>query len=166
MNIKETKKNIIQAGHKAVEELIKVAREEIVDSDEDISADRLKNAAATKKLAIFDAFEILNRIHEEENMLEDKPAEEEKKSGPSAPYLFEPSEEELLDVVLPRLSDIVLFQGLLESRASEHSSRRVAMKNASENAGKLVDELELSYNRARQASITQEIAEIASGAEL
>jgi ASC-1-like (ASCH) protein len=75
MNIKETKKNIIQAGHKAVEELIKVAREEIVDSDEDISADRLKNAAATKKLAIFDAFEILNRIHEEENMLEGKTAE-------------------------------------------------------------------------------------------
>ena len=80
MNIKETKRNIIQAGHKAVEELIKVAREEIVDSDEDISADRLKNAAATKKLAIFDAFEILNRIHEEENMLEGKPIEEEKKS--------------------------------------------------------------------------------------
>ena len=80
MNIKETKKNIIQAGHKAVEELIKVAREEIVDSDEDISADRLKNAAATKKLAIFDAFEILNRIHEEENMLEGKPKEEEKKN--------------------------------------------------------------------------------------
>ena len=80
MNIKETKKNIIQAGHKAVEELIKVAREEIVDSDEDISADRLKNAAATKKLAIFDAFEILNRIHEEENMLEGKPIEEKKES--------------------------------------------------------------------------------------
>ena len=80
MNIKETKKNIIQAGHKAVEELIKVAREEIVDSDEDISADRLKHAAATKKLAIFDAFEILNRIHEEENMLEGKPAEEKKEN--------------------------------------------------------------------------------------
>jgi len=80
MNIKETKKNIIQAGHKAVEELIKVAREEIVDSDEDISADRLKNAAATKKLAIFDAFEILNRIHEEENMLEGRPAEEKKEN--------------------------------------------------------------------------------------
>ena len=78
MNIKETKKNIIQAGQKAVEELIKVAREEIVDSDEDISADRLKNAAATKKLAIFDAFEILTRIQEEESMLEDKPTEEKK----------------------------------------------------------------------------------------
>ena len=71
MNIKETKKSIIQAGHKAVEELIKVAREEIVDSDEDISADRLKNAAATKKLAIFDAFEILTRIEEEESMLKE-----------------------------------------------------------------------------------------------
>jgi hypothetical protein len=77
MNIKETKKSIIQAGHKAVEELIKVAKEEIVDSDEDISADRLKNAAATKKLAIFDAFEILNRIQEEEDMLNNKPKEEQ-----------------------------------------------------------------------------------------
>jgi len=73
MNIKDKKKNIIQAGYKAVEELVKVAKEPIVDSDDDISADRLKNAAATKKLAIFDAFEILNRIEEEKNLLEDKP---------------------------------------------------------------------------------------------
>ena len=80
MSIKETKKNIIQAGHKAIEELIKVAKEAFVDSDDDISADRLKNAAATKKLAIFDAFEILNRIHEEENMLEGKPVEEKKEN--------------------------------------------------------------------------------------
>ena len=76
MNIKETKKSIIQAGHKAVEELIKVAKEAIVDSGDDITADRLKNAAATKKLAIFDAFEILNRIEEEERILEDKPKKE------------------------------------------------------------------------------------------
>ena len=75
MKIKETKKNIIQAGQRAVEELIKVAKEAIVDSDDDISADRLKNAAATKKLAIFDAFEILNRIEEEENLLNEKPKE-------------------------------------------------------------------------------------------
>ena len=78
MNTKETKKKIIQAGQKAVEELIKVAKEKIVDSDDDVSADRLKNAAATKKLAIFDAFEILNRIENEKNMLENP--EEEKKS--------------------------------------------------------------------------------------
>ncbi len=75
MNTKETKKNIIQAGHVAVEELIKVAKEAIVDSDDDISADRLKNAAAIKKLAIFDAFEILSRIEEEENLLNNKPKE-------------------------------------------------------------------------------------------
>lgn len=79
MNIKETKKNIIQAGQRAVEELIKVAKEPIVDSGDDITADRLKNAAATKKLAIFDAFEILTRIQDEEAILENKPKEEEKK---------------------------------------------------------------------------------------
>jgi ASC-1-like (ASCH) protein len=75
MTNKETKLNIIQAGQRAVEELIKVAQEKIVDSGEDISADRLKNAAATKKLAIFDAFEILNRIEEEEKLLQEKPKE-------------------------------------------------------------------------------------------
>ena len=78
MNIKETKKRIIQAGHKAVDELIKVAKEAIVDSGDDITADRLKNAAATKKLAIFDAFEILNRIQDEESILEGKEPEEKK----------------------------------------------------------------------------------------
>ena len=61
-----------------MEELIKVAKEPIVDSDDDISADRLKNAAATKKLAIFDAFEILTRIQEEEDMLNNKPKQENK----------------------------------------------------------------------------------------
>jgi ASC-1-like (ASCH) protein len=75
MDIKKTKQNIIQAGQRAVDELIKVAKEPIVDSDDDISADRLKNAAATKKLAIFDAFEILQRIQEEEDMLNTKPKE-------------------------------------------------------------------------------------------
>ena len=75
MNTKETKLKIIQAGQKAVEELIKVAKEKIVDSDDDVSADRLKNAAATKKLAIFDAFEILTRIQEEEDILNEKPKE-------------------------------------------------------------------------------------------
>ena len=75
MNTKETKLNIIQAGQKAVEELIKVAKEAIVDSGDDITADRLKNAAATKKLAIFDAFEILNRIETEEALLNEDPKE-------------------------------------------------------------------------------------------
>ena len=80
MEIKKTKQSIILAGQVAVEELIKVAKEPILGSNEDLSADRLKNAAATKKLAIFDAFEILNRIEEEKNMLEEKPKEAKKET--------------------------------------------------------------------------------------
>ena len=75
MNVKKRKLSIIQAGYKAVDELVKVAEEAIVQTEDDISADRLKNAAATKKLAIFDAFEILNRIEAEENLLNEKPVE-------------------------------------------------------------------------------------------
>jgi len=82
MNTKETRKNIIRAGRKAVDELIKVAEEEIIkpDPEDELAADRLKNAAATKKLAIFDAFEILNRIESEKNMLEN-PDEKKKLTG-------------------------------------------------------------------------------------
>ena len=85
MSSKETRKNIIQAGQKAVKELIKVAEEKIItNTEDDVSADRLKNAAATKKLAIFDAFEILARIEEEKTMLEDKTGETKEKSFKSA----------------------------------------------------------------------------------
>jgi hypothetical protein len=71
MNIKDTKRNIIRAGQAAVNELIRVAEEKIIThTEDDVSADRLKNAAATKKLAIFDAFEILTRIEEERALLE------------------------------------------------------------------------------------------------
>ena len=72
VNSKETKLKIIDAGHRAVEQLIKVAKEAIIkhDPEDDLSADRLKNAAATKKLAIFDAFEILNRIEAEKEAIE------------------------------------------------------------------------------------------------
>ena len=72
MDIKEIKLQIIKAGEKAVIQLIKVAKEDLIkyDSDDELAADRLKNAAATKKLAIFDAFEILKRIEEEKQMLD------------------------------------------------------------------------------------------------
>lgn len=80
-DIKKIKQEIIDAGRVAVDELIKVAKEPIVDSDDDITADRLKNAAATKKLAIFDAFEIMARLKEEQDMLDEKPKEESKKKS-------------------------------------------------------------------------------------
>lgn len=85
MNIRETKLKIIDAGYRAVEQLIKVAKEDIIkhDPEDELSADRLKNAAATKKLAIFDAFEILNRIEAEREAIDaiDKGVIEHTKTG-------------------------------------------------------------------------------------
>ncbi|MDP2736829.1 MAG: ATP synthase F1 subunit gamma [bacterium] len=79
-------------------------------------------------------------------------------------YTFEPSPAEVLDQMLPRLIEIQLYQALLESNASEHSARMAAMHQATEAAGDMVGELTLSFNKARQASITSEIAEISAGA--
>lgn len=82
MTTEETKLKIIEAGEIAIKELIRVAKEQILTGDEgDISADKLKNAAATKKLAIFDAFEILSRIEEERNMITGNVQIQEKKGG-------------------------------------------------------------------------------------
>ena len=79
-------------------------------------------------------------------------------------YVFEPSPEEVLSQMLPRLIEIQLFQAILESSASENSARRFAMHQATEAASDMVGELTLSYNKARQAGITSEIAEISAGA--
>lgn len=79
-------------------------------------------------------------------------------------YIFEPDLHSIIEFVLPRLVETQLYQAVLESAASEHSARMLAMKNASENAGEIIKELTLSYNKARQAAITQEISEIAGGA--
>jgi F-type H+-transporting ATPase subunit gamma len=80
-------------------------------------------------------------------------------------YLFEPSEDVVLSSVIPRLTKVRLFQALMESQASEHSARMFAMKNATENAEEVSEDLEQRYNRARQQSVTQEISEIAAAAD-
>jgi len=79
-------------------------------------------------------------------------------------YIFEPSADVLAEILLPTMIDNILYQALLESTASEHAARRMAMKNATEAAGDMIDELLLEYNQRRQAGITQEIAEIATAA--
>lgn len=78
---------------------------------------------------------------------------------------FEPSIEAVLDNVTARLLEVQLWQAMLESIASEHSMRMLAMKNATDNASELIDDLTLEFNTARQAAITQELAEITGGAE-
>ncbi len=79
-------------------------------------------------------------------------------------YTFEPTKRKVLEIVLPMLVEIQIYQALLESTASEHSSRMIAMKNATESAGDMINELTLQYNKGRQAAITQEISEIVGGA--
>lgn len=79
--------------------------------------------------------------------------------------VFEPSPKAVLETITPKLVEVQLFQAFLESSASEHSMRMLAMKNASDNASDLIDDLTLVFNSARQASITQELAEITGGAE-
>jgi len=86
------------------------------------------------------------------------------KSDKMLTYEFEPNVEEILEVLLPQYAESIIFGALLDSKASEHASRMTAMKSATDNAEELIETLTLSYNRARQASITQEITEIVAGA--
>jgi F-type H+-transporting ATPase subunit gamma len=80
-------------------------------------------------------------------------------------YIYEPDPRTILDTVLPRFTELQVYQAVLEALASEHSARMVAMRNATENALELLDDLTLTYNRARQESITKEMLDIAGGAE-
>ncbi|MDD2865450.1 MAG: F0F1 ATP synthase subunit gamma [Methylococcales bacterium] len=79
-------------------------------------------------------------------------------------YIYEPDAKEVLDHLLVRYVESIVFQGLVENNACEQAARMVAMKSASDNAGNLIKELQLIYNKARQAAITQEISEIVAGA--
>lgn len=90
---------------------------------------------------------------------------EAKEETTQAPYEFEPSEEAILESLLPRNFSMQIFKALLESAASEQGARMNAMENATKNAGEMIKKLSLKYNRTRQANITKELIEIISGAE-
>ncbi len=105
------------------------------------------------------------RVGIDKDFVEEKASKHLNGSEHSYEYIFEPSPREVLDEMIPRLIEVQLFQALLEANASEHSARMTAMHQANDAAGDLVDDLTLYYNKARQASITNEIAEIAAGAE-
>ncbi|OGH64602.1 MAG: ATP synthase F1 subunit gamma [Candidatus Magasanikbacteria bacterium RIFCSPHIGHO2_02_FULL_47_14] len=101
-----------------------------------------------------------------EKMLSELPDQETDAVAPLPldTYILEPDEPTIIETILPRLLDTSLYEALLESAASEHSARMVAMKNATEAAGDMINALTLEYNKARQAGITKEIAEISGGA--
>jgi len=86
-------------------------------------------------------------------------------TGPAAAYEFEPDQKEILDEMIPRFTALQVYQAILESQASEHAARMVAMRNATDNAKELVGALQLEYNKVRQQTITNDILDIVGGAE-
>lgn len=88
-----------------------------------------------------------------------------KEEGPPAAYIYEPGQAEILDEIIPRFTALQVYQAILESLASEHAARMVAMKNATDSASALADALQLEYNKVRQQTITSEMLDIAGGAE-
>ena len=99
-----------------------------------------------------------------EQLLPIVPSEQDEGSSP-VDYIFEPNKEDIVDDLIPKTLKVQLFKGLLDSQAAEHGARMTAMHKATDNASDLQKELKLSYNKARQAAITNEILEIVGGAE-
>jgi F-type H+-transporting ATPase subunit gamma len=99
------------------------------------------------------------------SVLEEDEDDDDEQPGHRALVEYEPDPEEILKRLVPDYVEISIYRALLESTASEHGARMTAMRNASENAGELIDDLTLEMNRARQAEITQEIMEVVAGAE-
>jgi F-type H+-transporting ATPase subunit gamma len=86
-------------------------------------------------------------------------------AGPAPAYIYEPSQQGLLDVIVPRFTALQVFQAILEASASEHSARMVAMRNATDSAKELLGTLQLTYNKARQLAITSDLLDIVGGVE-
>lgn len=121
--------------------------------------------AAVKVLLPFSPSEVREVLgHLSEQRREFKEEEEIKRAdvGIVQEYVFEPSPEEVMDVILPQLTETQVFQAVLESVASEHSARMLAMHNATDNASEILDDITLTYNQTRQANITGELAELSA----
>ncbi|MCB9196947.1 MAG: ATP synthase F1 subunit gamma [Flavobacteriales bacterium] len=128
--------------------------------------DRFEEKAFDKVILVYNAFK--NAAMQElkvEQMLPIVPAESDQSSNSSADYIFEPSKKEIVTNLIPNSLKIQFYKALLDSNASEHGARMTAMHKATDNATSLKKELQLFYNKARQAAITNEILEIVGGAE-
>ncbi|MDH7570295.1 MAG: FoF1 ATP synthase subunit gamma, partial [Armatimonadota bacterium] len=108
---------------------------------------------------------VLRLVPVVQQLLPLQPPEEAEAMAMVGEYLFEPEPRRLLASLLPRYLDAQVYQALVESVAAEHAARMTAMRNASDNAAEMIDRLTLNLNRARQAAITREIAEIVGGAD-
>jgi len=132
--------------------------QEIVSSFEDETYDAV--------YLIYNAFEsAISQVVTFEQLLPIKADAGQEMEENTTDYIYEPDRFEVLSQILPKMVEVQIFRGLLESNASEHGARMAAMDSASRNAAEMIDKLTLQYNRARQAAITTELMEIISGSE-
>ena len=143
----------------------------VIEAYEKESYDKVIVAYTDFKSAMFQLAKLRQVLPVSETDLEKMISEIEDLSAGQVPekinlndYLFEPNKLDVLQTILPRLVETQIYQAMLESSASEHSARMMAMRSASDAAEDMIEELNLNFNKARQAGITQEIAEIAGGA--
>jgi F-type H+-transporting ATPase subunit gamma len=136
-------------------------------------ADLYVEETVDRVVVVYNAFvsPLVQRVTEQEvlpiseELLRREEDEEAEESALRGDFIYEPEPEEILARLLPVYLETELYRALLESAASEHGARMTAMRNASKNAGELIDDLTLAMNRARQAEITQEILEVVAGAD-
>jgi len=132
--------------------------QEIVNAFEDETYDAV--------FLFYNAFEsAISQVVTLEQLLPIKPAADQSAAEDGTDYIYEPNRVQVLSQILPKMIEVQIFRGLLESNASEHGARMAAMDSASRNASEMIGKLTLQYNRARQAAITKELMEIISGAE-
>jgi len=129
----------------------------------------IKQAPRVKQLLPIDISQVEEHLGsiskgDEQSKAKEIIAAKQKKYFAEQEYIFEPNSRAVLDQMVPRLLEVQMFQALLESNASEHSARMVAMRNATDAASDMIEDLTLTYNKARQAGITAEIAEVVGGA--
>jgi F-type H+-transporting ATPase subunit gamma len=167
---------VVAAGKKARDFLVRTRQDvvaEFIGLGDNVSLDDVRPIAqvalddfvAGKVDAVFLVFaRFVNTLTQVPEVRQILPIAKPEETGAYTDYIFEPSPTAVLQSLLPRYVEIQVYQALLESIASEHSARMVAMRNASQNAKDLVADLTLSYNKARQAQITREVSEIAAGA--
>ncbi len=139
-------------GRLAVDEFLEERADEVYLVYTDFF-NMIKQVATTKKLLPLEIESGEGRVHTYERQLS------------TGAYLYEPDEEAILNEIVPRFTALQVYQAIMESIASEHAARMVAMKNATDNATEMSAALQLEYNKARQQSITSEMLDIAGGAE-
>lgn len=166
----------IPVGKKARDYLIKTKQDviaEFIGMGDDVTLDSVRAiadlaidefAAGTVDAVYVVYSRFINTLVQQPEAVQILPVEAPEAHEGYSEYIFEPSREAVLNELLPRYVEVQLYQAILEGLASEYSARMVAMRSASDNAKEIVQELTLSRNKARQAQITQEVSEIAAGA--